>query len=86
MAGTDGMLDNVFPTEIEEIVKQRVKGSIMVNNQPQEVACTIANLALYNSFDRFTETPFSRASTRAGKSHKGGKVDDITVIVAYISK
>ena len=85
VAGTDGLLDNMFPREIEEMTKKTNKEEAMAD-KAQEIACTIANLALYNSFDRFSETPFSRAARRAGRSHKGGKIDDITIIVAYITK
>ncbi|KAG5583528.1 hypothetical protein H5410_054155 [Solanum commersonii] len=77
MIGTDGMLDNIFESEIEEIVRR----AIDQNLKAEELASQIGNFALYNSFDRFADTPFSRASE--GR-HKGGKIDDITVIVAYI--
>ncbi|KAM3205161.1 hypothetical protein P3L10_028571 [Capsicum annuum] len=52
----------------------------------EELASQIGNIALYNSFDRFADTPFARAVERECLSqiHKGGKIDDITVIVAYI--
>lgn len=44
------------------------------------MASQIGNIALYNSFDRFADTPFARASKG---QHRGGKIDDIIVIVAY---
>ncbi|WMV44367.1 hypothetical protein MTR67_037752 [Solanum verrucosum] len=77
MVGTDGMLDNMNDSEIEEIVRR----AINQNLKARELAKKIVNVALYNSFDRFADTPYARASK--GR-HKGGKVDDITVIVAYI--
>ncbi|WMV58465.1 hypothetical protein MTR67_051850 [Solanum verrucosum] len=77
IVGTDGMLDNIFESEIEEIVERAIDQKL----KAEELASQIGNIALYNSFDRFADTPYARASQ--GR-HKGGKIDDITVIVAYI--
>ncbi|KAK6773785.1 hypothetical protein RDI58_029023 [Solanum bulbocastanum] len=77
MVGTDGMLDNIFESEIEEIVERAIDQKL----KAEELASQIGNIALYNSFDRFADTPYAKASE--GR-HKGGKIDDITVIVAYI--
>ncbi|KAG5583917.1 hypothetical protein H5410_044351 [Solanum commersonii] len=77
MVGTDGMLDNMNDSKIEEIARR----AINENLKAKELAKKIGNIALYNSFNRFADTPYARASK--GR-HKGGKVDDITVIVAYI--
>ena len=52
---------------------------------PKELAWTLAELASYNSLDKDGDTPFAQAKRFAGCGQdKGGKVDDITVIVAYI--
>lgn len=80
VAGTDGLLDNMFATEIKEVLAQGTKDGV----QTDQLAFTIANYALYNSFDRFTETPYARNAKRAGIHHTGGKIDDITVIVSHI--
>ncbi|KAI9165800.1 hypothetical protein LWI28_020758 [Acer negundo] len=78
VAGTDGLLDNMFPSEIEQIITKAQ------DQTPAHLALTIADYALYNSLDRFSESPFSRAAYFAGKKHVGGKIDDITVVVAKI--
>ncbi|XP_060178372.1 probable protein phosphatase 2C 55 [Lycium barbarum] len=82
IVGTDGMLDNINESKIEEIVQRGINEKL----KAEELASQIGNVALYNSFDRFADTPFARAADREWLSqiHKGGKVDDITVIVAYI--
>ncbi|XP_016491600.2 putative protein phosphatase 2C 55 [Nicotiana tabacum] len=80
VVGTDGLLDNMNESEIEELVQR----GIDVKLKPKELASQIGNVALYNSFDRFADTPFGRAAEREWLSHRGGKVDDITVIVACI--
>ncbi|KAM3339587.1 putative protein phosphatase 2C 55 [Capsicum galapagoense] len=74
IVGTDGMLDNMNQSEIEKIVRRAIDDKL----KAEELARKIGKLALYNSLDRFADTPFARASRR-----KGGKVDDITVLVAY---
>ncbi|XP_069148080.1 probable protein phosphatase 2C 55 [Solanum lycopersicum] len=57
MVGTDVMLDNIFESEIEKIVRRAINEKLKAE-----------------------DTPYARASE--GR-HKGGKIDDITVIVAY---
>ncbi|KAJ8534262.1 hypothetical protein K7X08_007586 [Anisodus acutangulus] len=76
IVGTDRMLDNMNESEIEEIVQRAID---------EKLSSQIGNIALYNSFDRFADTPFAREAEREWLSqiHKGGKIDDITVIVAY---
>ena len=51
---------------------------------PQEIACSIAKLALSTSLDSYAISPFSKASWEAGSEFIGGKIDDITVVVFYI--
>ncbi|KAI9165302.1 hypothetical protein LWI28_011425 [Acer negundo] len=82
IAGTDGLLDNMFPSEIEEILMKAQDEDVHLT--PADLALTIAEYALYNSLDKYSESPFSRAAHLAGKNHVGGKIDDITVVVAEI--
>ncbi|KAF7147377.1 hypothetical protein RHSIM_Rhsim03G0031800 [Rhododendron simsii] len=85
VAGTDGLLDNMHPSEIEEIIRPCLAED--TDSDPQQLAESIANLALYNSFDKYADTPYARAARKAGHSHRrGGKVDDITVIVALLNQ
>uniref|UniRef100_A0A803PWA4 Protein phosphatase n=1 Tax=Cannabis sativa TaxID=3483 RepID=A0A803PWA4_CANSA len=72
--GTDGVWDNIFVWEMEQVLKEKIKNMDLKN-----LSSYIASLALYNSFDKFRKTPFSIASTEAGKPCRGGKFDDITV-------
>lgn len=51
---------------------------------PENLAWYIAENALYNSLDKYSETPFSAAAKEAGGRHQGGKPDDITVVVAFV--
>ncbi|XP_062152153.1 probable protein phosphatase 2C 55 [Alnus glutinosa] len=80
--GTDGLLDNVYPTEIEEVLKEKTLEGVV---DPWQLALTIAvDLAFYNSMDKCSCSPFARAAQLAGQKHIGGKIDDITVVVAQI--
>ncbi|OUZ99790.1 Protein phosphatase 2C (PP2C)-like domain [Macleaya cordata] len=90
VVGTDGLFDNMFEREIEETVMKAAYEAAIADDggvpEPREVACRIAELALYNSFDVHSATPFQVESEMAGKKHRGGKIDDITVIVSYVQQ
>ena len=51
VAGTDGLLDNMHGSEIEELVKRYSE------DDSQQLACSIANLALYKQTLRFRWQP-----------------------------
>lgn len=77
--GTDGLLDNVSPGEIEKVLEEN---TIV---EPEMLAWIIAEqLAFRNSEDVNRLTPFAIAAHEAGVEHIGGKRDDVTVIVGHI--
>uniref|UniRef100_A0A2N9GI58 Protein phosphatase n=1 Tax=Fagus sylvatica TaxID=28930 RepID=A0A2N9GI58_FAGSY len=78
--GTDGLLDNMWPEEIEDEIKL---GTLECVN-PEQLAWNIAELALDNSMDKNFFSPFAKAAELAGKERMGGKIDDITVVVGHI--
>ncbi|WCJ19718.1 Protein phosphatase 2C family protein [Euphorbia peplus] len=79
VAGTDGLLDNMYPSEVLEILEQEC------DKEPEEIASVIAECALFNALDEEYFSPFAQAAEKAGIYDKlGGKYDDITVIVAKI--
>ncbi|CAA0812803.1 Probable protein phosphatase 2C 55 [Striga hermonthica] len=78
VVATDGLFDNVHAREIADVVG-------LGDDDLAEKCCYLANMALYNSFDRYSgETPFAEEARRAGKEKRGGKVDDITVVIARV--
>ncbi|GFY93969.1 protein phosphatase 2C family protein [Actinidia rufa] len=81
VAGTDGLFDNLFDNEITEVVIHEMKTGL----SPQVVAQKIAALARYRALDRMRQTPFSAAAQDAGFRYYGGKLDDATVVVSYIT-
>ena len=79
VAGTDGLFDNLFGSEIEEILQEHGGRSC-----PQDLAWIIATVASMNSTSEDYDSPFAVAAESEGIEHIEGKVDDITVIIAVI--
>ncbi|CAJ1942591.1 unnamed protein product [Sphenostylis stenocarpa] len=81
VAGTDGLFDNLYNDEVAEVVLHAVGAGL----EPQVTAQRIAALARQRAQDRNRQTPFSTAAHEAGFYYYGGKLDDITVVVSYIT-
>eukprot|EP01136_Pigoraptor_vietnamica_P030423 Opistho-1_new@89655 len=77
---TDGLFDNMFSGEVEEVVNHVTDqgGSL------QDVADAILARALAFSHDASRMSPYARESLRNKIFYVGGKVDDITVMVARV--
>ncbi|XP_028775612.1 probable protein phosphatase 2C 55 [Neltuma alba] len=82
IAGTDGLFDNLYYNEITGIVVEAVRDRL----EPQIAAQKIAALARHRALDQNRQTPFSAAAQEAGFRYYGGKLDDITVVVSYITE
>ncbi|KAK7406657.1 hypothetical protein VNO78_08286 [Psophocarpus tetragonolobus] len=81
IAGTDGLFDNLYNSEITAVVVHAIRAGL----EPQVTAQKIAALARQRALDKSRPTPFSTAAQEAGFRYYGGKLDDITVVVSYIS-
>lgn len=81
VAGTDGIFDNLYNNEVTAVVVHAVRAGL----GPQVTAQKIAALARQRAQDRNRQTPFSAAAQDAGFRYYGGKLDDITVVVSYIT-
>nr|XP_016466648.1 PREDICTED: probable protein phosphatase 2C 55 isoform X2 [Nicotiana tabacum] len=81
IAGTDGLFDNLYNNDITAIVVHATRAGL----GPQVTAQKIAALARQRAQDKNRQTPFSAAAQEAGFRYYGGKLDDITVVVSYIS-
>ncbi|KAF8409929.1 hypothetical protein HHK36_002448 [Tetracentron sinense] len=81
IAGTDGLFDNLYNNEVTAVVVHAVRAGL----GPQVTAQKIAALARQRAQDRNRQTPFSTAAQDAGYRYYGGKLDDITVVVSYIT-
>jgi protein phosphatase PTC7 len=79
--GTDGLFDNLFDHEIVKIVEQgRNK-----KRDAAEVAEIIARQAHSAGAKVTGEMPFGKAAERYGYQYQGGKMDDVTVVVSFVS-
>nr|XP_043607870.1 probable protein phosphatase 2C 55 isoform X1 [Erigeron canadensis] len=81
VAGTDGLFDNLYNNDITAVVVHAVRAGF----GPQVMAQKIAALARQRAQDKDRQTPFSAAAQEAGFRYYGGKLDDITVVVSYIT-
>lgn len=81
VAGTDGLFDNLYDSEVTAVVVHSVRAGL----GPQDTAQKIVALARQRAEDRNWQTPFATAAQDAGFRYYGGKLDDITVVVSYVS-
>ncbi|KAH8945718.1 hypothetical protein BDL97_12G054800 [Sphagnum fallax] len=81
VAGTDGLFDNLYDNELVGVVIHATRAGL----GPQVTAQKIVALARERAEDRDRQTPFSLAAQEAGYRFYGGKLDDITVVVSYIT-
>ncbi|XP_043713344.1 probable protein phosphatase 2C 55 [Telopea speciosissima] len=81
IAGTDGLFDNLYNNEVTAVVVHAMRAGL----EPHATAQKIAALARQRAQDRDRQTPFSTAAQDAGFRYYGGKLDDITVVVSYIT-
>eukprot|EP00128_Syssomonas_multiformis_P009263 Colp12_sorted_trinity150504_noHs@13380 len=97
VAATDGLLDNMFDDEIvEELTLLNPPETPDVSAEPSEeekpapqrrvidMATSLVLRGCDLSHDSKRMSPFARGATAAGHYYTGGKVDDITVIVARV--
>ncbi|XP_051150838.1 probable protein phosphatase 2C 55 [Andrographis paniculata] len=82
IAGTDGLFDNLYNNDITAVVVHAMRAGL----GPQVAAQKVAALARQRAQDRNRQTPFSTAAQEAGFRYYGGKLDDITVVVSYITR
>mmetsp|Transcript_48048 Transcript_48048/g.75028 ORF Transcript_48048/g.75028 Transcript_48048/m.75028 type:complete len:158 (-) Transcript_48048:69-542(-) len=78
LLATDGVWDNMFEDEIKNMVEEI--------DVPQEVANRLAEKAIRIGRSEGQPTPFSMRAEEQGLFHPGGKLDDVTVVVAYVSE
>lgn len=81
VAGTDGLFDNLYNNEVTAVVTHCIRAAL----GPQATAQKIAALARQCALDRSRQSPFSAAAKEAGYRYQGGKLDDITVVVSYVT-
>jgi len=81
--GSDGLLDNLWPKQIVEIVNANMDESA------SQLAHTLAAEASKEAEGTTNYVPFYHRAKQEGvhySSYTGGKMDDITAIVAYVGE
>ncbi|XP_050218745.1 probable protein phosphatase 2C 55 isoform X2 [Mercurialis annua] len=83
VVGTDGLFDNLFNNEIIELVVDALRDGLSPNKTAQRIAASAQQVA---QDKHHPETPFSIAAREAGFHWPtAGKLDDITVVVSYVT-
>ncbi|THH17808.1 hypothetical protein EW146_g3069 [Bondarzewia mesenterica] len=81
---TDGLSDNVFNNEITAICSLVARAGGPEDVQVQMMADRIVEYARACMVNRTRVSPFEKAAARDGLSFRGGKLDDVTVLVALV--
>ncbi|GFH09353.1 protein phosphatase, partial [Haematococcus lacustris] len=79
--GTDGLWDNCFDEEIMSVIRYCQD----VNMPLDKTAQVLAHYARHRASDPKFASPFAYAAFQAGFAYMGGKMDDITVVVARVA-
>lgn len=86
VAATDGLFDNLFDTDIKKTGERELK---LLNTDSEFCKRLAQNLVVYaveKAFDTRYISPFAKAAKKSKNHFVGGKLDDVTVIVARVSR
>jgi len=83
---TDGFSDNVFPSEMVTICSLVARAGGTEDEQVQRMADRMVDYARRCMKNRTRVSPFEREAAREGMYFRGGKIDDVTVIVGLIQE
>ncbi|VDB82957.1 unnamed protein product [Peniophora sp. CBMAI 1063] len=81
---TDGLSDNVFNSEITAICSLVARAGGPEEQQVQTMADRIVDYARSCMNNMSRVSPFEKAATKASQNWYGGKMDDVTVLVAMV--
>ncbi|KAJ7561700.1 hypothetical protein O6H91_03G038200 [Diphasiastrum complanatum] len=79
--GTDGLFDNLFENEIVKIVIANLQSG----GGPELAAKMLVQSAQILAARQEGRTPFAEAAAAARINYLGGKLDDVTAIVSYVT-
>uniref|UniRef100_A0A7S0WYH8 Protein phosphatase n=1 Tax=Chlamydomonas leiostraca TaxID=1034604 RepID=A0A7S0WYH8_9CHLO len=79
--GTDGLWDNCFDEEVASVINYCQD----VNMPMDKTAQVLAHYARHRASDPKFASPFAYSAFQAGFAYMGGKMDDITVVVARVA-
>ncbi|KDR81603.1 hypothetical protein GALMADRAFT_59131 [Galerina marginata CBS 339.88] len=81
---TDGLADNVFQSEMMTICSLVARTGGTEDEQVQAMADRLVDYARQCMKSKSRVSPFEREASRVGMYFRGGKPDDVTVIVALV--
>ncbi|KAA1471182.1 protein serine/threonine phosphatase 2C [Dentipellis sp. KUC8613] len=84
IAYTDGLSDNVFNNEILSLCSLVSRAGGPEDMQVQTMADRTVEYARACMSSKVRVTPFEKAAAREGLFYRGGKMDDVTVVVALV--
>ncbi|PPQ71973.1 hypothetical protein CVT24_008190 [Panaeolus cyanescens] len=84
IAYTDGFSDNVFPSEMVTICSLVARAGGTEDEQVQAMADRMVEYARRCMKNKTRVSPFERDASRQGMYFRGGKEDDVTVIVGLV--
>ncbi|KAF5373902.1 hypothetical protein D9758_000574 [Tetrapyrgos nigripes] len=84
VAYTDGFSDNVFSSEMLTICSLVARQGGTEDQQVQSMADRLVEFSRQCMMDTRKVSPFEREAAREGMFFRGGKIDDVTVIVALV--
>jgi len=84
VAYTDGFSDNVFPSEMATICSLVARSGKTEDEQVQAMADRMVEYSRLCMKSKTRVSPFEREASRQGMYFRGGKPDDVTVIVGLI--
>ncbi|KAL4067619.1 phosphatase 2C-like domain-containing protein [Scleroderma citrinum] len=84
VAYTDGLSDNVFPTDIVTICSLVARSGGPEDERVQSMSEAIVRYALICMGDRKRVSPFEREASREGMFYRGGVCDPVTVVMALV--
>ncbi|KAL0581748.1 Protein phosphatase 2C 7 [Marasmius crinis-equi] len=84
VAYTDGLSDNIYASEMVTICSLVARQGGSEDQQVQMMADRMVEFGRQSMMSHDKVTPFEREAARQGMFFRGGKVDDVTVIVALV--
>lgn len=82
--GSDGLWDNLYDVKVIDLIRPFIRDTDELAD-PELVAEMIATEAEKLSYNQTYLSPFAKGAREYYYDYKGGKPDDITVIVAQVN-
>ena len=82
IVGSDGLFDNVYDEDMLPCITPQLDVKSKKVKNLLQVATCLANKAEEHGMDKRYFSPFAKGAKEAGLRYMGGKLDDVTVVVA----